>query len=127
MLDDLALPAEGLRLWSIPYALMGVAIMVLAAMRFLRFKTTVNPLQPSAATYLVQDGIFEYTRNPMYLGMALILFAAVLLSGYVRSAIWLVFFIMYIQAFQIRPEEKAIRQKFGSDYDAYCQRVRAWL
>ena len=59
MLDDLALPADGLKLWSIPYALMGMAVMILAAMRFMRFKTTVNPLEPSAASYLVQDGVFE--------------------------------------------------------------------
>ena len=125
--DYQQLPREELRLWAIPYALMGIAIILLAVMRFARFKTTVNPLNPESASHLVRDGIFAYTRNPMYLGMALILFSAILAIGHMIALMWLLFFVLYIQRFQIGPEERAIRDKFGEEYDVYCEQVRPWL
>lgn len=118
---------EDLRLWAIPYALMGIGVIALAVMRFVRFQTTVNPLAPEEASTLVQDGIFAYTRNPMYLGMALILFSLVLYGGHSIAMVWLLLFVLYIHVFQILPEERVMREKFGEEYDAYCRDVRRWL
>ena len=53
--------------------ILGLAVLIFAVRLFRKDKTTVNPLSPEQATKLVTDGIFKYSRNPMYLGMALIL------------------------------------------------------
>ena len=53
--------------------ILGLAVLIFAVRLFRKDETTVNPLSPEQATKLVTDGIFKYSRNPMYLGMALIL------------------------------------------------------
>ncbi len=113
--------------WSAAYLILGLGIAGGAILQFARARTTVNPLKPQAASTLVQSGIFAYTRNPMYLGMALVLFSFVLLRGETAGLLWLIFFIAYIQVFQIIPEERAISAKFGKDFEDYRKRVRAWL
>jgi len=118
---------EDLRLWAIPYALMGIGVMALAVMRFVRFQTTVNPLAPQDASHLVKDGIFAYTRNPMYLGMALLLFSMILYGGHSIAMVWLLLFVLYIHVFQILPEERAMQAIFGEEYAVYCREVRRWL
>lgn len=94
---------------------------------FRQARTTVNPMNPDKSTSLVTDGVFRYTRNPMYLGVALTLLAiAVFLSNALGIAAALVF-IPYMNRFQIGPEERVIKQLFGRQYEQYCNRVRRWL
>jgi protein-S-isoprenylcysteine O-methyltransferase Ste14 len=94
---------------------------------FRRLRTTINPLRPASASALVTGGIYRFTRNPMYVGMALLLTAwAVHLS-----ALWPflgpVAFVLYIGRFQIAPEERALGALFGQAWSAYAARVRRWL
>lgn len=105
----------------------GVGIAGAGVRRFARARTTINPLNIDAASSLVTDGIFTYTRNPMYLGMALILIAwAIFLSSP-----WLIagpmVFVSFIGRFQIRPEEAVLLAKFGQQYTSYSLRVRRWI
>ena len=109
------------------FFLLGVIVTALGFMAFRRAKTTINPLEPEAATSLVTGGIYRYTRNPMYVG-----FAALLLGWAVYLAVpWVllgpVAFILFITRFQIIPEERALSSKFGREYREYQERVRRWL
>ena len=105
----------------------GVAFDVLGLVAFLRARTTVNPLNPGKASALVTHGIYKLTRNPMYVGMALLLTA----WACYLSALWPflgpALFVLYINRFQIEPEERVLKGLFGEEYAAYAARVRRWL
>ena len=90
-------------------------------------ETTVNPLKPEEATSLVTSGIFGVTRNPMYLGLTLILIAFSIRFGGLTALAWVPLFVIYITRFQILPEEAAMRSLFGEQFEAYCQSVRRWI
>ncbi len=94
---------------------------------FRREKTTVNPLAPESASSLVVSGVFKYSRNPMYVSMALTILAA----GYYwqTSAVILVLplWVFYMAKFQIEPEERAMLKLFGEEYEQYSAKVRRWL
>ena len=107
--------------------LAGLATVALAIARFVRASTTVDPLNPEAASALVTTGIFRQTRNPMYLGMALVLAAWALWLGDGGSALLVAGFVAYISRFQIAPEERALQRGFGEDFEAYKRRVRRWI
>ena len=94
---------------------------------FIRNKTTVNPLQPEKATTLVISGVYKFTRNPMYLGMLLILLALAFFLGNLWNTAVLFLYIWVITRIQILPEEQALIRLFGDQYTAYCEQVRRWL
>ncbi len=114
----------------IPVALLvvaGAAFDLLGLVAFRAFRTTVNPLRPERASALVTGGVYRVTRNPMYVGMALLLVAwAIYLSSLLPFAGPIVF-VLYITRFQIEPEERVLRNMFGEAYSAYAARVRRWL
>ena len=108
-------------------ALVGVGLDLTGVAAFVRARTTVNPLRPARASTLVIAGAYRFTRNPMYLGMALLLAGWAVLLGSWVSVMAPVVFVAFITRFQIVPEERAMAERFGLDYRAYCQRVRRWL
>ena len=105
----------------------GIFVMLAAVISFRRAKTTVNPLKPETASALVTSGIFGYTRNPMYLGMLLVLCAWVAFLASPAALTVVLVFWLYIGHFQIRPEEAALTSLFGGDFTDYTKRVRRWL
>lgn len=106
---------------------LGVFFCVAGVISFKRSKTTVNPLKPETASALVSSGIYQYTRNPMYVGFALFLLAwSVFLLSPV-SVLGVVLFVLYMNRFQIQPEEKALHSLFGEEFQHYCHRVRRWI
>ncbi|MBK3758775.1 methyltransferase family protein [Stutzerimonas stutzeri] len=105
----------------------GVCFSVAGVLSFRQAQTTVNPLKPETASALVRSGIYQYSRNPMYVGFALLLLAW---ACYLASPIALfgvLGFVLYMNRFQIRPEERALITLFGSEYSAYQTQVRRWL
>lgn len=80
-----------------------------------------------AASSLVTNGVYRFTRNPMYVGLLLALsgWAAFLSSP--SALVYLVAFVLYMNRFQIEPEERVLASRFGADYAAYRTRVRRWL
>ncbi|MCL2022215.1 MAG: isoprenylcysteine carboxylmethyltransferase family protein [Betaproteobacteria bacterium] len=108
-------------------ASVGGVISILGICEFRRAKTTVNPLHPEQASSVVTTGIYRFTRNPMYLGLLFALLGCFLAFGGMSSLVGLPAFIMYINRFQIQPEEKSLHAKFGSTYTEYQARVRRWL
>ena len=105
----------------------GVLVSVIGVLQFRRARTTVNPLQPEAASSLVTGGIYRWTRNPMYLGMALALAGWGLYLGNFGALALVGVFVMYIDRYQIDPEERALAARFGDAFAAYRRRVRRWL
>jgi protein-S-isoprenylcysteine O-methyltransferase Ste14 len=94
---------------------------------FRRARTSINPLHPARASALVVTGIYRVTRNPMYVGLLLMLVAWTVYL----SSLWLIagplVFILYMNHFQIAPEERVLSVLFPEEYEAYCRRVRRWL
>ena len=108
-------------------AVAGASLDLLGVVAFLRSKTTVNPLQPGKASALVTTGVYRMTRNPMYLGLLLLLTAWAIHLSVLWPFLGPVLFILYINRFQIVPEERVLRSLFGDEYAAYASRVRRWL
>jgi protein-S-isoprenylcysteine O-methyltransferase Ste14 len=95
-----------------------------AAIQFCQSHTTLNP---ESATAFVASGLFRYTRNPMYLGMALLVAATAVWFASLVGVVVLAGFCVYLTRFQIRPEERAMLRRFGAPYDIYMKQVRRWL
>ncbi len=105
----------------------GFAFDLLGLLAFRAVRTTLNPLRPETASTLVTHGIYRVSRNPMYVGLALLLTAwAVHLSSWL-AFIGPVLFVAFITRFQIAPEERAIARLFPDEYAAYAGRVRRWV
>lgn len=122
------LPAFDGRLWlALPVLLAGLAVCLAGVASFRRARTTVNPLKPESASSLVVAGIYRYTRNPMYLGFAIVLLAWNIALASPLALLGVVAFVLYMNRFQIGPEERALRQLFGAQFDAYCAQVRRWV
>ena len=108
-------------------AVAGVAFDLLGLLAFRAFRTTVNPLKPERASAMVTSGVYRVSRNPMYVGMVLLLLAwAVNLSALLPFA-GPPIFVLYITRFQIQSEERVLKGIFGEEYSAYAARVRRWL
>ena len=118
---------EFLNILSYIFYFAGLAILVLAVRLFKKQNTTVNPIKIENASSLVVSGIFKYSRNPMYLGMALILLGLTFMFNLMGGIIFTLLFTMYITKFQIRLEEEVMERFFGSDFIKYKQNVRMWL
>jgi protein-S-isoprenylcysteine O-methyltransferase Ste14 len=105
----------------------GIGVAFAASALFNRAQTTVNPLKPESASSLVTDGIYAVTRNPMYLGLTLLLMAWALWLGTVSPWIMVLLFPIVITIFQILPEERALEALFGDAYRDYRKRVARWV
>jgi protein-S-isoprenylcysteine O-methyltransferase Ste14 len=105
----------------------GITCDLLGLIAFRCSKTTINPMKPGKSSALVTTGIYNLTRNPMYLGMLALLTAWAVHLGAVWPFVGPVLFILYINRFQIGPEEKIMQSKFGSEFADYVARVRRWL
>lgn len=109
------------------FGVCGLAVAALGVSSFRIAKTTINPVDVSAASTLVTSGIFAYSRNPMYVGMtALLLGWAFLLAG-AWTLLGPIAFAAFITRFQILPEESALKAKFGEAYANYQMHTRRWI
>jgi len=105
----------------------GVCVSVLGVAGFRRARTTLNPLKPEKSSALVTSGIYRYTRNPMYLGLLLVLFGWAFFLSNALAFLFLPAFILYMNRFQIEPEERVLASVFGQEFTAYLSKVRRWL
>lgn len=94
---------------------------------FYRAKTTPNPMRPDNSAYLVTSGLYQYSRNPMYVGLTVMLVGWGMYLGSVSPFALVPVFVRLMTKQQIEPEEAALTQKFGNAYQEYRQRVRRWL
>ncbi len=108
-------------------ALAGAAILAAAVAAFLIARTTVNPVRPTDAGHLVTTGLYRVSRNPMYLGFALVLVGLAIWIANGAALLAPLVFVVMMTVLQIDPEEKALKDMFGDAYDAYCRQTRRWL
>jgi protein-S-isoprenylcysteine O-methyltransferase Ste14 len=106
---------------------LGILVMLLGMLAFHRAKTTINPVNIGAASSIVTDGVYRYTRNPMYVGLTLMLLGWAVRIAVPFVLVGPVIFMLYITRFQIIPEERVLTSKFGEEYRKYQERVRRWF
>jgi len=109
------------------FLISGLSIILISFQTFKREKTTINPIKIEKASSLVTNGIFKYSRNPMYLGMVLILISIAIKFNFYGGIPVVVFFVYFITSFQILPEEKAMLKLFGEDFINYKNKTRRWF
>ena len=106
---------------------LGGVIALWGVKEFKDAKTTVNPLKPESSSSLVSSGIYQYTRNPMYLGLLMILLSAVIYSQHPLGLVSALGFVAYMNRFQIEPEEKMLIKLFGDEFVDYSNQVKRWF
>ena len=102
----------------------GLVIIFIAARQFKAANTTINPIKPENASVLVNKGIFSYSRNPMYLGMLLIIIGFSIIHNLMAVLVIMPLWVIYITNFQIIPEEEAMKILFKEDFLKYCKKTR---
>ena len=113
---------------ALAIASVGGIISMAGSIHFRRAKTTANPMKPQAASSLVTTGIYKFMRNPMYVGLLLVIIGwAVFLCSLWALLLGPYAFVLYISRFQILPEERALSTLFGAEFTAYQARVLRWL
>jgi protein-S-isoprenylcysteine O-methyltransferase Ste14 len=113
---------------AIAVAAVGVGIAVAGVASFRRLQTTVNPTRPGTASSLVVDGIYRWSRNPMYLGILLCLIACgIYLANILGLLVIPPVFVIYMNRYQIRPEEEVLALIFGDEFVRYRASARRWL
>ena len=115
------------QLIAVAIALVGLAVSIIAVLGFRKADTTINPHKLDTVSHLVTDGLYNYTRNPMYLGMALLITSSGFYIGSLLFLPALGIFIIVINKFQIEPEEKALEQLFGQEFLDFKRRTRRWI
>ena len=112
---------------ALALGVIGLSISISGMVSFRRAKTTINPIKPSATTSLVTSGVYRYTRNPMYLGLSVTLMGWAVFLSNLLALLAVPLFVLYINRFQINPEERVLSSLFGAEYAAYKEKVRRWL
>lgn len=105
----------------------GVLLGLAGVIQFRKNSTSVDPHHPEKARMLVTSGVYNFSRNPMYLAMFLILLGGLIKFGEPAGLIVLIFYVWYMNEFQIKPEEEIMEQKFGDEFLEYKNEVRRWL
>lgn len=112
---------------ALAFALVGAIVCAAGVISFRRARTTVNPLKPNTASALVDSGIYRFTRNPMYLGFALFLVAWAIFLHSPWAILGVAALVLFLNRFQIIPEERALAELFGAEFANYRASVRRWI
>ena len=127
-----AVPSLGFTLSASPlvalvFAAIGLAFALLGVWEFRSAGTTVDPRVPDQSVSLVVRGVYRISRNPMYVGFLFVLIAWGIFLSNLASLVLLPAFVVYMNRFQILPEERHMREKFGKAYCQYEAEVRRWV
>ena len=106
---------------------LGILVFINPVLKFIKSKTTINPIQFEETNILVTSGIFKYSRNPMYLGMLMIIISTSIFYLNIYSILTPFLFVFWINKFQIKREEVFLTEKFGKEYLSYKNKTRRWL
>ena len=105
----------------------GLLIFLYPVLQFIKSKTTVDPIKFKKVNKLVTSGIFKYSRNPMYLGMLMVVLSTSIFYLNIYSILTPFLFVLWINKFQIKREEVFLTKKFGKEYLSYKNKTRKWL
>lgn len=120
-------PMLWLQMLSILIAIFGLYLDLSSLRAFWRQKNTINPFLPNKTSALIIDGVYRFTRNPMYLSLVCYLLALTLWLASPFGIVAISLFITLVTRFQIKPEEQILTEKFGQAYLDYQQKVRRWI
>ncbi|WP_370979590.1 isoprenylcysteine carboxylmethyltransferase family protein [Agaribacterium sp. ZY112] len=123
----LAISEKAAKISALLLGSLAISLMLIAKYQFSKAHTTINPLRPENSRCLVTHGVFSFSRNPMYLGMALLLVASAIFFRSVLGFGIALAFVIYIDLFQIRAEERALKERFYEAFRGYQRSVRRWL
>jgi len=126
-LPPLRFALPGAAAMAVVGAIIGASLAILGVYEFRRAKTTVNPVRPGNASRVVTSGVYRLSRNPMYIGVLLLLLALAAYQSHALSFAWVAGFVVYLNRFQIGPEERVLESMFGDEYRAYTGAVRREL
>ncbi len=121
------IPLPGHKYAALALVLVGLLLALVGVLQFRRARTTVNPMSPDKASAVVSSGLYRWSRNPMYLGMALLLLGVAAWGSTLAGYLLIPGFCWYLTRFQIIPEEKALLATFGQEFARYMARVRRWI
>lgn len=121
----LEIPAS--RWIALALAVPGLLLDIVGVLTFWRAGTTVNPLRPRTVSTLVTGGVYRWTRNPMYLGWIPILAGWAVYLEHPLALVVIPLFVAYLTRFQIGPEERILRERFGEAFERYASAVPRWL
>jgi protein-S-isoprenylcysteine O-methyltransferase Ste14 len=105
--------------------LFGIVMAAISAGMFKKAETGIEPFDE--ATTLVTRGFYRYTRNPMYLGMFLMLLGVAILLGSTGALLPVVLFVLVIRYNFVAGEERFLEAAFGRKYLDYKDKVRRWI
>ncbi len=105
----------------------GAVIVLTCALNFRKNNTTLDPRNPNKSNYLVTTGLYSLSRNPMYLGFFVVLSGLFVALANGAAGLFVPAFVLYMNRFQITPEERLLLQRFGDPYSSYCRLVRRWI
>jgi protein-S-isoprenylcysteine O-methyltransferase Ste14 len=105
----------------------GIATALAGVAAFRRAQTTVDPTDPAKSSSVVTSGVYRYTRNPMYLGFLLVLTGWAVYLSHPLALCVAFLFVLYMNRFQIAPEERILGAHFGASFEAYRASVRRWI
>ena len=124
-IDLIHLPNQDLI--SIIILLIGVLILTNPIFKFIKSKTTIDPIKFKKVNKLITSGIYKYSRNPMYLGLLMIVISTSIFYLNIFSITTPFLFYFWINRFQIKREEIFLTEKFGREYKSYKTKTRRWV
>ena len=124
-IDLILLPNQNLISFII--LIVGVLILINPILKFIKSKTTIDPIKFKKVNKLITSGIYKYSRNPMYLGLLMIVISTSIFYLNIFSIITPILFYFWINRFQIKREEIFLTEKFGKEYLLYMTKTRRWI
>ena len=124
-IDLIILPTQNLI--SFIFLLIGILILITPIFKFIKSKTTIDPIKFKKDNRLITSGIYKYSRNPMYLGLLMIVMSTSIFYLNIFSITTPMLFYFWINRFQIKREEIFLTQKFGKEYLSYKNKTRRWI
>lgn len=127
LFSSLSIHVPGRTVLAAVTAFVGIVFGVAGVQAFRAASTTVDPRYPEKSSSVVRTGVYRRSRNPMYFGLLLILAGWALFLAHALAFVGLPIFVLYMNRFQIQPEERAMLSGFGDDYRDYLHSVRRWI
>ena len=124
-IDLILLPNQDIT--SIIIFLIGMLILINPIFKFIKSKTTIDPIKFKKVNKLITSGIYRYSRNPMYLGLLILVTSTSIFYLNIFTITTPVFFYFWINRFQIKREEIFLTKKFGKEYLLYKTKTRRWI
>ena len=123
--DLIFLPYQ--KLISFILLFIGILILINPILKFIKSRTTIDPIKFKKVNKLITSGIYKYSRNPMYLGLLMIVISTTIFYLNIFSITTPIIFYFWINKFQIKREEIFLTKKFGKKYLLYKTKTRRWI